>query len=44
VTLTNAENQAAWRARRDEELRKLRIRVWQLERQNRRRVEKGAPT
>jgi hypothetical protein len=42
VALTNAEKQAAWRARRDEELRKLRIRG--LERQNRRRVEKGAPT
>jgi hypothetical protein len=29
--LTNAEKQAAWRARRDEELRNLRARVWELE-------------
>lgn len=29
--LTNAEKQAAWRARRDEELRNLRLRVWELE-------------
>jgi hypothetical protein len=29
--LTNAEKQAAWRSRRDEELRNLRTRVWDLE-------------
>jgi hypothetical protein len=31
MPLTNAEKQAAWRARRDEELRNLRLRVWELE-------------
>jgi hypothetical protein len=31
MAMTNAEKQAAWRARRDEELRALRLRVWELE-------------
>jgi hypothetical protein len=31
MPLTNAEKQAAWRARRDKELRNLRLRVWELE-------------
>jgi hypothetical protein len=33
MPLTNAEKQAAWRARRDEELRNLRLQVFQLEKQ-----------
>lgn len=32
MAMTNAEKQAAWRTRRDEELRNLRKRVWELER------------
>jgi hypothetical protein len=32
MAMTNAEKQAAWRARREEELRNLQLRVWELER------------
>jgi hypothetical protein len=39
MPLTNAEKQAAWRARRDEELRNLRVRVWELEKKLRNREE-----
>ena len=35
MAMTNAEKQAAWRARRDEQLHKLQVRVWQLERKAR---------
>lgn len=31
MALTNAEKQAAWRTRREEELRNLQLRVWKLE-------------
>jgi hypothetical protein len=31
MALTNAEKQAAWRKRRDEELRNLQVRIWELE-------------
>jgi hypothetical protein len=41
MAMTNAEKQAAWRARRDEELRKLRVRVWELERKLRNLTEKA---
>jgi hypothetical protein len=41
MAMTNAEKQAAWRARRDEELRNLRLRVWELEKKLRNLTERA---